>query len=119
MSLVVDLDNLSLNDNDTDLLDITSQVDHLCNKLQPKTIIKNPCFDLFQGTHSLEVNNPKLDSFLIPLNKDEIEFNCNIKHASDNQQNLIYVTSIADRMVRLIISWLNDYQSLPTTLLIC
>lgn len=119
MSLVVDLDNLSLNDNDTDLLDITSQVDHLCNKLQPKTIIKNPCFDLFQGTHSLEVNNPKLDSFLIPLNKDEIEFNCNIKHASDNQQNLIYVTSIADRMVRLIISWLNDYQSLPTTLLSC
>lgn len=126
MSLVMDIDTLSLNDNEndtlymkTDLIDITSQIDQLCGKLQPKTIIKNPYFDLFQGTHSLEVNNPKLDSFLIPLKDNEVEFNCNIKHGSNNEQNLIYVTSIADRLVRCIISWLNDYQSLPTTLLSC
>ncbi|KAK5959825.1 Mak10p PWA37_002890 [Arxiozyma heterogenica] len=126
MSLAMDMNNLSLNDKEidtlcanTDLLDITSKIDELCDKLQPRTIIKNPYFDLFQGTHSLEVNNPKLDSFLIPLKACEAEFDCNIKHGSNKEQNLIYVTSIADRLVRCIVSWLNDYQSLPTTLLSC
>lgn len=118
-----DLDKLSLNNgsafNNVKLVDITTQLDQLCSKLAPEAIVKNTLFDLFQGTHSLEINNPKLDSYLIPLTKDEIEFDCDVSHGANEQEDLQYVTSIADRLLRCVVSWLNEYQSLPTTLLSC
>lgn len=102
----------------TDLcVDITDEVDELCSKLDPKTIVKSPFFDLFQGTHSLEINNDKLDTFLIPLS--ESNFDCNIAYGNDEIERLKFITSICDRLLRLIICWLNEYQTLPTTILSC
>ncbi|CAL9732084.1 N-alpha-acetyltransferase 35, NatC auxiliary subunit [Monosporozyma unispora] len=122
-SLHKSLDNLSLNNestfNNVKLVDITTQLDHFCSKLEPKAIVKEPLFDLFQGTHSLEINNPKLDSYLIPLTKEEIEFDCDVKHGATPEEDLKYVASISDRLLRYVVSWLNEYQSLPTTLLSC
>lgn len=105
--------------NNAGWIDITSRLDQLCSKLEPKAIVKDPLFDLFHGTHSLEINNPKLDSYLIPLTKEEIEFDCDVKHGSTPEEDLKFVTSIADRLLRCVVSWLNEYQSLPTTLLSC
>lgn len=122
-SLNKNLRDLSLDKNSTSnhagLVDITSQLDQFCSKLEPKAIVKDPLFDLFHGTHSLEINNPKLDSYLIPLTKEELEFDCDVKHGSTPEEDLKFVTSIADRLLRCVVSWLNEYQSLPTTLLSC
>lgn len=118
------LNKLSLDETNNEkrndsLLDITLQIDELCSKLNAKDIVKERYFDLFQGTHSLEVNNVKLDSFLIPLTLEEINFDCNIDPGNDKVTNFKYVTSIADRLLRSVVCWLNEYQSLPTTLLSC
>lgn len=100
-----------------EFMDVTAEIDRLCGKLEPQTIVKSPLFDLFQGTHSLEINNDKLDTFLIPLH--ESEFDCNVAHGDTEIERLKNVTSICDRLIRLIVCWLNEYQTLPTTLLSC
>lgn len=109
------------------LIDIKDFISRECGKLKPEDIVKDPNFDFFEGTHSLEINNEKLDSFLIKLSTEESKFDCNKvydKNITSNKNNLVqedyqYVTSIIDRLVRSIISWVSDYQSLPTTILSC
>lgn len=109
------LGSLSITDDFDQLVDVTSLFDELCSKLKPEAIVKDPRFDLFEGTHSLEVNNSKLDSSLIELTAEEIEFDVNVAY----DPPLASVTAIADRLLRCVISWLNDYQTLPTTVLSC
>lgn len=109
------LGSLSITDDFDQLVDVTSLFDELCSKLKSEAIVKDPRFDLFEGTHSLEVNNSKLDSSLIELTAEEIEFNVNVAY----DPPLASVTAIADRLLRCVISWLNDYQTLPTTVLSC
>ncbi|CCD23771.1 Mak10p NDAI_0C01100 [Naumovozyma dairenensis CBS 421] len=107
---------------DSELIEVKDIFIQLANKLQTKTIIKDPNFDLFEGTHSLEVNNPKLDSSLIKLTTEEYKFDCNIAYGSTEEtQNdaLNYVTAITERLLRLVLCWLNNYQTLPTTILSC
>lgn len=101
------------------LADVTETFKRLRNSLQPDTIIKEPSFDLFEGTHSLEVNNRKLDTSLIALTREEIEFDCNIAYGETEDERLAYVTAIVDRLARYLVCWLNDYQLLPTTILSC
>ncbi|QHS72733.1 Mak10p [Saccharomyces paradoxus] len=109
------LGSLSITDDFDQLVDVTSLFDELCSKLKPEAIVKDPKFDLFEGTHSLEVNNSKLDSSLIELTAEEIEFDVNVAY----EPPLANVTAISDRLLRCVISWLNDYQTLPTTVLSC
>ncbi|CAI4391055.1 CNT_collapsed_G0014330.mRNA.1.CDS.1 [Saccharomyces cerevisiae] len=109
------LGSLSITNDFDQLVDVTSLFDELCSKLKPEAIVKDPRFDLFEGTHSLEVNNSKLDSSLIELTAEEIEFDVNVAY----DPPLASVTAIADRLLRCVISWLNDYQTLPTTVLSC
>lgn len=109
------LGSLSITDDFDQLVDVTCLFDELCSKLKPETIVKDPRFDLFEGTHSLEVDNSKLDSSLIELTAEELEYDLNVAHESP----LASVTAIADRLLRCVISWLNEYQTLPTTVLSC
>ncbi|EHN02835.1 Mak10p [Saccharomyces cerevisiae x Saccharomyces kudriavzevii VIN7] len=109
------LGSLSITDDFDQLVDVTSLFNELCSKLKPETIVKDPRFDLFEGTHSLEVNNSKLDSSLIELTTEEVEFNWDVAY----EPPLASVTAIADRLLRCVISWLNEYQTLPTTVLSC
>lgn len=102
-----------------ELTDITDYFDKLGKNVSPSTIIKTPSFDLFDGTHSLEVSNDKLDSSLIKLSKTEINFDCNKVHGSNQSEKLSIVSGIADRLLRSVISWLSDYQTLPSTVLSC
>ncbi|CAR28039.1 ZYRO0D12408p [Zygosaccharomyces rouxii] len=102
-----------------DLVDVTQFFDDSASSLQTKTIIKEPNFNLFEGTHSLEVENKKLDSTSIQLTPAEANFECNALYGSDEKHQLSYVVGILDRLVRSVVCWLNDYQTLPTTVLSC
>lgn len=102
-----------------DLVDVTQFFDDNVNNLQTKTIIKEPSFNLFEGTHSLEVENKKLDSTSIQLTSAEANFDCNRLYGSEEKAQSSYVVAILDRLVRSLICWLNDYQTLPTTVLSC
>lgn len=104
---------------ENDLVDVTAFFDECASHLQTKTIIKEPNFNLFEGTHSLEVDNPKLDSTLIALSPEEEKFDCNRLYGSDESAQQHYVVAIIDRLVRSLVCWLNDYQTLPTTVLSC
>lgn len=101
-----------------DLMDITEHMKACCDALSAKNIIKDPSFNLFEGTHSLEINNEKLDSSMIKLSKQEWEFDCNSVQGPDGKE-METVTAIIDKLLRYAISWLNDYQTLPTTVLSC
>lgn len=107
--------------NRKDLVDVSHIFKDLGDKLKADTIIKNPEFDLFEGTRSLEVDNIKLDSSLIPLSEIEFQFNCNevIGEVENKKLQIDNITAISDRLLRSIICWLNDYQTLPTTVLSC
>lgn len=102
-----------------DLVDIKEFFVGLGSNLQPRTIIKDPNFNLFEGTHSLEVDNKKLDSSKICLTIEEVNFDCNVSYGEDFSEQLGYVTAIVDKLVKFLVCWLNDYQTLPTTVLSC
>lgn len=125
MELDASIEGLTLKDmrQDNGLVDITELFMGFNGKLNPETIVKDSKFNLFEGTHSLEVNNEKLDSTLIHLSAEELNFDIGIAYGEELGSNgvtrLEYVTAISDRLARSIISWLNDYQSLPTTVLSC
>lgn len=102
-----------------EFVDVTELFFKLGKDLSPQTIIQDPGFNLFEGTHSLEVNNAKLDSSLISLTSEEKSFNCSIAHGSTFSERAKYVTAIVDRLVRFLVCWLNEYQTLPTTVLSC
>ena len=93
------LGSLSITDDFDQLVDVTCFFDELCSKLKPETIVKDPRFDLFEGTHSLEADNSKLDSSPIELTDEELEFDLNVAHESP----LSSVTAIADRLLRCVI----------------
>ncbi|SMN17820.1 similar to Saccharomyces cerevisiae YEL053C MAK10 Non-catalytic subunit of N-terminal acetyltransferase of the NatC type, required for replication of dsRNA virus [Maudiozyma saulgeensis] len=107
-----------------DLISVKDLLSESCNKLNAEDIVKEPTFDLFEGTHSLEINNVKLDSYLIDLSEEEVYFDCRIAYDRNSdsqrvQEDYQYTTAIIDRLVRSIITWVTDYQSLPTTVLSC
>lgn len=102
-----------------DLVDITELFFDLGKDLSPQTIIQDPGFNSFEGTHSLEVNNPKLDSSLISLTSEEERFSCDVAYGGTAVERLTYVTAIVDRLARFLVCWLNEYQTLPTTVLSC
>lgn len=106
------------------LTSIKGLISQGCQELNAEDIVKVPTFDLFEGTHSLEINNIKLDSYLIKLSDEEINFDCSISYdqnsiSNSEQYDYQYVTAILDRLTRFIITWVTDYQSLPTTVLSC
>ncbi|KAI8389101.1 related to N-alpha-acetyltransferase, 35 NatC auxiliary subunit [Nakaseomyces glabratus] len=107
------------------LVDVTALFMEMGKKLKPETIVKDSKFNLFDGTHSLEVNNEKLDSTMIQLTPEELQFDVGVAYgeeldaSTDDPSKLDIVIAISDRLLRSIISWLNDYQSLPTTVLSC
>lgn len=126
MGLDASMDSLTLQDmrQDSGLVDITELFMKFQGRLKPETIVKDSKFNLFDGTHSLEVNNEKLDSTLIHLTPEELNFGVGVAYGEELDSNaeitkLDYVTAVADRLARSVISWLNDYQSLPTTVLSC
>lgn len=101
------------------LVDITSEFRALATRMKPDSIIKDPSFDLFEGTHSLEVDNTKLDSSLIQLSEDEQLFSCSTAYGESEEDKVAYVTAVADRLCRSIMVWLDEFQTLPTTVLSC
>lgn len=102
-----------------ELVDITDLFFGLGKDLSPQTIIQDPGFDLFEGTHSLEVNNENLDSSLICLSDDEKNFSCDLVYGATPRERLKKVTAVVDRLARFLVCWLNEYQTLPTTVLSC
>ncbi|KAH3900327.1 Mak10p SCDLUD_003300 [Saccharomycodes ludwigii] len=97
--------------------DITQLLKDLSSKLEPKTIVKSPLFDLFQGTHALEINNAKLDTGLIENSEEELLFDTSKIPTGENELQI--VTSILDKLFKLLVVWLDESQSLSSTILSC
>ncbi|SCU88925.1 LANO_0D03466g1_1 [Lachancea nothofagi CBS 11611] len=104
---------------DQRLVDVTDDFRNLARGMEPESIIKAPSFDLFEGTHSLEIDNIKLDSSLLILSEQELSFDCGKTYGAAEEDKLEFVTAVADRLCRSIVLWLNEFQTLPTTLLSC
>lgn len=92
--------------------DITKLLFLKAQKLKTGTVVKSPHFSLFEGSHALEVTNEKLDSGLIQLSKDEIEFDYK------KGRSLKEVLYISDSVFRSVFVWLNN-SSLPVTVFSC
>lgn len=93
-------------------VDITDLLFKKCQNLKNDVVVKSPSFSLFEGTHALEMMNPRLDSGIIQLTDDEVNFNC-CKPLSLNQ-----VLGISDRILRSVFAWMNN-NSLSVTVLSC
>ncbi|SCV01044.1 LAME_0G13696g1_1 [Lachancea meyersii CBS 8951] len=102
-----------------DLVDVTAEFRELARGMKPESVIKAPSFDLFEGTHSLEIDNVKLDSSLLVLTHNEEGFDCTATHGDTEEEKAEFVTAVVDRLCRSIVLWLNEFQTLPTTLLSC
>ncbi|KAM3160502.1 N-terminal acetyltransferase C complex subunit MAK10 [Lachancea thermotolerans] len=101
------------------LVDVTDAFSSLASRMKPESIIKDPSFDLFEGTHSLEIDNLKLDSSLLELSPEEKRFDCSTAYGGSEEEKLKFVTAVADRLCRSIMVWLAGFQTLPTTVLSC
>lgn len=75
-STIESLNNVKLDkaSQDDQYTDITQLLFTKAQKLKVGTVVKSPSFSLFEGTHALEVTNDKLDSGLIELSEDELQF---------------------------------------------
>lgn len=105
--MIVDGDN-PLND----CVDITEDVFLSLKHIKDNKVVQSPLFDLLEGTRAIEINNPKLDTGLIPLTEEEIHFDC-CKPIDEDE-----LCGIMNKVLRLFSSWL-DNSSLPLTVLSC
>lgn len=86
------------------LVDVTALFMEMGKKLKPETIVKDSKFNLFDGTHSLEVNNEKLDSTMIQLTPEELQFDVGVAYgeeldaSTDDPSKLDIVIAISDRL---------------------
>ncbi|KAH3673258.1 hypothetical protein WICMUC_003717 [Wickerhamomyces mucosus] len=82
------------------------------NSIPVGKVVKSDKFNLFQGTHALEIGNDKLDTGLIQLSLEEIEFDCS------KARSLKEVLWLSDSIFRSTFVWLQN-SSLSVTLFSC
>lgn len=111
-STIESLSNVKLEDDSANYTPITEFLFSKAQKLKTGTIVKSPQFSLFEGTHALEVTNDKLDSGLIQLSPEELNFDCK------KGRSLQEVVHLSDSIFRSVFVWLNN-ASLPVTVFSC
>lgn len=70
----------------------------------------SPYFDMLEGTRALEIGNKSLDTGLIELLTDEINFECS------QGRPLLEVAAIMNSMIRSLVPWLDGLSLLVTVL---
>lgn len=90
-----------------DLVDITDLFFETTSKIPYSKIVKSNNFSLLQGTHALELQNPRLDTF--SLNQ--------VPYDLHQQLTLSDASAIIACQLKALSSWLDDNVSLPTSLL--
>lgn len=110
-STIDSFQNISLKE-DAQFTDITQFIFSKSQNLKTGSIVKSPHFSLFEGTHALEVTNDKLDSGLISLTDEEIQFDCS------KGRSLTEVLHLSDYIFRSVFVWLNN-SSLTVTVFSC
>lgn len=104
--IVSSFKDISLNGEDG-LVDITEVFFKTTSTIPYSKIIKSNNFSLLQGTHALELQNPRLDTFELNLIPYDVSKNLSLSDA----------TSIIAAQLKALSSWLDDNVSLPTSLL--
>lgn len=94
------------------LVDITNEIFSSVNQITDNKVVQSPYFDLLEGARAIEVSNKKLDTGLIELTDEELNFNCYEK------VNIKQCIGISNKLLRGLMSWL-DHLSIPVTLLSC
>ncbi|KAI5967019.1 MAK10 [Candida pseudojiufengensis] len=103
---------LDINEFNEELIDITSEVFDSLQHLQDNKVVKSSLFELLEGTRALEVLNSKLDTGLIELEDEEINFDCS------KPQSSTVVINIQNKLLQFLVNWLES-DSLPVTVLSC
>jgi hypothetical protein len=93
--------------NNEDLVDITDDFFKITSKVNYSEIVKANNFSLLQGTHALELLNPKLDTFLLEK----------IDYSISQDLNLIKTTSIISNQFKSLTCWLGQNVSIPNSIL--
>lgn len=94
------------------MIDITNELFESVLSITDNKVVKAEQFELLEGTRALEVLNPKLDTGLIELKPEELEFNCS------NPQSVNVIINIQTKLLSNLINWLEN-DSLPVTVLSC
>lgn len=82
------------------------------DEIKGDQVVLSHLFDLLEGTRAVEVSNPRLDTGLIPLNEDDLNFD------TAAPRSAVEVISIMDEFLCMTMSWLEN-SSLPVTALSC
>ncbi|TID19244.1 hypothetical protein CANINC_003815 [Pichia inconspicua] len=104
--IVSSFKDISLDGTD-DLVDITDLFFKTTSTIPYSDIIKSNNFSLLQGTHALELQNPRLDTFQLDLVPYEISKYLTLSQA----------TAIISTQLKALSSWLDDNVGLPTSIL--
>lgn len=92
---------------DDNLVDITKEFFDLTSTIKFSTIVKSNNFSLLQGTHALELLNPRLDTFLL----DVVDYDINTKLSSND------LVSIISNQLKSLVCWLGENISITTSIL--
>ncbi|RCK57349.1 N-alpha-acetyltransferase, 35 NatC auxiliary subunit [Candida viswanathii] len=95
-----------------DLIDITKELFESLKSITDNKVVKAAPFELLEGTRALEVLNPRLDTGLIELTNEELQFDCS------QPQPIDVVVNIQTKLLSNLINWLES-DSLPVTVLSC
>jgi hypothetical protein len=107
------LDDLELGMANSPLMvDITNELFDSLSSMTDFKVVQSPFFNLLEGTQAVEVSNPKLDTGLIELSLEDLQFD------TSKPQSIDAVIGIQSKLLVLLISWLNN-SNLPVTILSC
>ncbi|KAI5949460.1 MAK10 [Candida theae] len=106
------IDALTFNQNDDDLVDITQNVFDSAHQLKENKVVKSAIFELLDGTRALEVLNPRHDTGMIELEEDDVFFDCS------QPQTATSIVNIQGKLLAQLVNWLEG-RSLSETVLSC
>lgn len=95
----------------TDLVDVTADIFASTSHLQGR-VAKSPYFELIEGARALEASNHRLDTSLIELSAEEVDFD------PEAPQTPEHVGAVMDQLLVAYCSWITAL-SLPLTVLSC
>lgn len=113
-TLIPSLKELNLSggkgEDDAGLVDITNEFFDITSKIKYSQIIKSNNFSLLQGTHALELLNPRLDTYLM----EKVRFSI-----TDTKLNLSSTCAVVANQLKALTCWLGQNVSLPNSILSC
>lgn len=109
-NLIPTLQNFTItNAANNEEIDVTDKFFEITSQIEYSAIVKSNNFSLLQGTHALELLNPKLDTFLLK------KANYNINQELD----FLSTTVIISTQLKCLVAWVGQNVSISNSILSC